>query len=318
MSIDMPLEQASLKQLQQTPIDNVLRIIDEGLVHLPTYRELYYRWERQQWRSQDIDFSEDQQQWAHMTEEEHRMRIYGLSAFFQGEACVTDTLAPYVLAMPDEEMRIFLTTQLVDEARHTVFFARFFREVMGVEMSSLEEQLAFARQYVNDQLQYILIESLGEVAGRIRQEPGNLAYLVEGITLYHVVVEGTMALAGQRGILEQYRQYNLFPAFRGGFTAVARDESRHVVFGVKFLRDMIQRDSANAKVVQAAIEKYAPISIEAISPAPEQVQRMLANGLDPWMTPRYAVESLTKKLRVIGLDMKPKLPDVPPVPVWGE
>ena len=36
MSIDAPLESATLKQLQQTPIDNVLHIIDEGLVHLPT------------------------------------------------------------------------------------------------------------------------------------------------------------------------------------------------------------------------------------------------------------------------------------------
>ncbi len=317
MSIDLPLEQASLKQLQQTPIDNVLHIIDEGLVHLPAYRELYYRWERQQWKAQDIDFSEDRQQWANMTEDEHMMRIYGLSAFFQGEACVTDTLAPYVLAMPEEEMRIFVTTQLVDEARHTVFFARFFNEVMGIEAAMLEGQLAFARQYMNEKLKYILIEALTEVAERIRQEPGNMAHLVEGITLYHVVVEGTMALAGQRGILEQYRQYNLFPAFRGGFTAVARDESRHVVFGVKFLRDMIQRDNSNAKVVHAAIEKYAPTAIEAISPAPEQVQRMLANGLDPWITPRYAVESLIKKLRVIGLSMHLNLPEVPPEPEWG-
>jgi len=38
MSIDMPLESASLAQLQQTPIDNVINIIDEGLVHLPSYR----------------------------------------------------------------------------------------------------------------------------------------------------------------------------------------------------------------------------------------------------------------------------------------
>jgi ribonucleoside-diphosphate reductase beta chain len=318
MSIDMPLEQASLKQLEQTPIDNVLHIIDEGLVHLPTYRELYYRWERQQWKAQDIDFSEDRQQWANMTQDEHMMRIYGLSAFFQGEACVTDTLAPYVLAMPEEEMRLFVTTQLVDEARHTVFFARFFHEVMGIEAGMLEGQLAFARQYMNDKLKYILIEALSEVGERIRQEPGNMAYLVEGVTLYHIVVEATMALAGQRGILEQYRKYNLFPGFRGGFTAVARDESRHVVFGVKFLRDMIQRDNAHARVVHDAIEKYAPTALEAISPIPEQVQRMLANGLDPWITPRYAVESLIKKLRVIGLSMNLHLPEVPPEPIWGE
>ena len=84
MSIDMPLENASLAQLQQTPIDNVLNIIDQGLVHLPSYRELYYRWERQQWRAQDIDFSGDRRQWEGMTQEQRNMRMYGLSAFFQG------------------------------------------------------------------------------------------------------------------------------------------------------------------------------------------------------------------------------------------
>jgi ribonucleoside-diphosphate reductase beta chain len=311
MSIDAPLESAPLTQLQQTPIDNVLKIIDEGLVHLPTYRELYYRWERQQWQAQEIDFSGDRKQWEGMSQDERNMRMYGLSAFFQGEACVTDTLGPYVIAMPDEEMRIFLTTQLVDEARHMVFFARFFKEVLGVDKEKLEDALAVARGYMNEHLKYILIDALTEVAGRIQREPGNLAHLVRGITLYHVIVEGTMALAGQRGILDFYRVNDLFPAFRGGFTAVARDESRHVVFGVKFLREMIQRDASNARIVHDTIEKYTPIALEAISPASEQIQAMMANGDDPWMTPRYAQESLAKKLKVIGLSMK--LPPVPSV-----
>jgi ribonucleoside-diphosphate reductase beta chain len=315
MSIDMPLESAPLSQLQQTPIDNVLHIIDEGLVYLPTYRELYYRWERQQWRAQDIDFSGDRKQWEGMSQDDRKMRLYGLSAFFQGEACVTDTLGPYIIAMPGEEMRIFLTTQLVDEARHTVFFARFFKEVLGVDNENLEDALAVARGYMNEHLKFILIDALSEVAARIQREPENLARLIEGITLYHVIVEGTMALAGQRSILEFYRLNELFPAFRGGFTAVARDESRHVVFGVKFLRDMIHQDANNARIVHDTIEKYTPIALEAISPAPEQIQIMLANGDDPWMTPRYAQESLAKKLKVIGLSMK--LPPLPPVSVQG-
>src|SRR5215469_2496479 len=303
MSIDTPLESATLKQLQQTPIDNVLQIIDEGLVHLPTYRELYYRWERQQWRAQDIDFSGDRKQWEGMSQDERNMRMYGLSAFFQGEACVTDTLGPYIIAMPDEEMRIFTTTQLVDEARHTVFFSRFFKEVLRVDKEKLEDALAVAREYMNAHLKYILIDALTEVAERIQRDPGNMAHLVEGITLYHVIIEGTMALAGQRAILELYRMNNLFPAFRGGFTAVARDESRHVVFGVKFLRDMVQRDHAYARVVQAAVEKYVPRALMAISPAGEQIQRILAAGEDPWVAPRFAVDSLRKKLKVVGLSM---------------
>src|SRR5579859_144969 len=150
----------TLGQLAQTPVDDVLALIDEGETRLPTPRELYYRWERQQWKAQDIDFSEDRKQWEAMPQEERNMRIYALSAFFQGEACVTDTLAPYVLAMPDEDMRIFLTTQLVDEARHTVFFERFFREVLGVENGRIEDSLAYARQFMNSELKFILIDSL--------------------------------------------------------------------------------------------------------------------------------------------------------------
>lgn len=312
MSIDLPLEQASLTQLQQTPIDNVLQIIDEGLVHLPTYRELYYRWEKQQWKASEIDFSLDQQQWAAMSHDEHMMRIYGLSAFFQGEACVTDTLSPYVIAMPEEEMRLFAITQQVDEARHTIFFARFFNEVIGLDRGKLEDTLREVQQYMNADLKYILMESLDDVGERLRQNPKNLETLVEGVTLYHVIIEGTMALAGQRGILENYRQNNLFPGFRGGFTAVARDESRHVVFGVKFLRDMVQRDHAYAQTIQAAIEKYAPRALKAITPADEQVARFLEAHEDPWVTPRFALDSLRKKLKVVGLSMA--LPEVPPVP----
>src|SRR5438067_4649154 len=309
MSIDMPLENATLTQLQQTPIDNVLNIIDQGLVHLPSYRELFYRWERQQWRAEEIDFSPDRFQWEKMGQQERQDRLYGLSAFFRGEACVTDTLGPYITAMPDEEMRIFLTTQLADEARHTVFFARFFKEVLEIDKTRLEDTLENIQQYMNKHLQYILIDSLSDVAERIRQEPKNLAHLIEGITLYHVIVEGTMALAGQRGILEFYRLHELFPAFRGGFTAVARDESRHVVFGVKFLREMIQRDANNAMIVHDAVEKYTPTALEAIYPAPQQVQIMLLNADDPWTTLRYAQESLAKKLIVIGMSMK--LPQIP-------
>ncbi|HLZ80923.1 MAG TPA: ribonucleotide-diphosphate reductase subunit beta [Ktedonobacteraceae bacterium] len=314
MTTKMPLENASLSQLQQIPIDNVLNIIDEGLVHLPTYRELFYRWERQQWRAQEIDFTPDRLQWEAMSPQEREDRLYGLSAFFKGEACVTDTLAPYITAMPDEEMRIFLTTQLSDEARHTVFFARFFREVLGVEKETLEDTLVVTREYMNQHLQYILIDALSEVAERIRQESANLAHLVEGVTLYHVIIEGTMALAGQRSILEFYRQNNLFPAFRGGFTAVARDESRHVVFGVKFLREMIQRDAANAKVVQAAVDKYAPVALTALTPPDENIPQILAMQADPWVSPRYGQDSLRKKLKVVGLSME--LPSVPPVPVF--
>lgn len=312
MSIDSPLESASLAQLQQTPIDRVLNIIDEGLVHLPDYRELYYRWERQQWSAQEIDFSPDKVQWATMPQQEREARIYGFSAFFKGEECVTNTLAPYIVAVPDDEMRIFLTTQLVDEARHTVFFARFFNEVLGIDLGNLEQTLTVAENNMNDALRYILIDALNDVSDRIRREPTNLAHLVEGVTLYHIIIEGTMALTGQKNMLDAYRQMDIFPSFRAGFTAVARDESRHVIFGVKLLRDLIQRDRTYANVIHDAVQKYAPTALDALTPAADEIPQILAQGEDPWASPRYGVESLRKKLKVVGLTMD--LPNIPPPP----
>ena len=42
--------------------------------------------------------------------------MWMLSMFFQGEQAVTDTLAPWITAAPTEEMRLFLSTQVADEA----------------------------------------------------------------------------------------------------------------------------------------------------------------------------------------------------------
>src|SRR5436305_13934719 len=312
MAIEVSAEHASLAQLQHTPIDTVLHIIDRGLVHLPSYRELYYRWEQQQWSAHDIDFIPDRVQWEQLLEEKQEDYLYGLAGFFQCEVIVADALASYVIAMPNEEMRLYLTTQLVDEARHTVFFARFFNEVIGIDEGKLEDTLAVARLYMNQHMKYILVDTLAEIADRLHREPQNLANLVEGVTLYHLIIEGTMALAGQRSLLELYRQNNLFPSFRGGFTAVARDESRHVIFGVKFLREMIQQDAIHARIVKAAIDKYAPVALTALTPEDEYIPNILAMQVDPWVSPRYALDSLQKKLKVIGLSVE--LPFLPPIP----
>ncbi|MEO7021086.1 MAG: ribonucleotide-diphosphate reductase subunit beta [Ktedonobacteraceae bacterium] len=313
----MPIESASaiasLLQLQHTPIDTVLQSIDEGLAHLPSYRELYYRWERQHWQAREIDFAIDIMQWKRLAEEKQEDFIRIVAVFFQGEASVTDALAPYVIAMPDEEMRFFVTTQLVDESRHTIFFDRFFKEVLQIEEGTVEERLLVAQQFLNASVRFILMDSLEEIAERLRQNPKNQALLVEAVTLYHIIIEGTMGVAGQRHLLEYCRRESLFPAFRGGFTAVARDESRHVLFGVKFLREMLQTDAAYGAVIRNAITAHAPIALDTLAPLESTIPTLIERGEDPWQAQRYGQQSLAKKLKVIGLSME--LPSVPPVPV---
>ncbi|MHB8510293.1 MAG: hypothetical protein ACYDGR_16880, partial [Candidatus Dormibacteria bacterium] len=59
MTTTAEVENATLAELGQTHIDDVLELLDHGQDRLPTYRELYLRWERQQWLTQDLDFTQD-------------------------------------------------------------------------------------------------------------------------------------------------------------------------------------------------------------------------------------------------------------------
>ncbi|MGH2818742.1 MAG: ribonucleotide-diphosphate reductase subunit beta, partial [Actinomycetota bacterium] len=120
------MTELTVETLGDTPIDDVLATIDE---EPPSYRDLYYRWERQQWEATAIDLSEDRRQWTEeLSEHLKRSLLWGLASFYVGEQQVTETLVPFVDAAPSEEQQVFLSTQLVDEARHTVFFDRFYAE----------------------------------------------------------------------------------------------------------------------------------------------------------------------------------------------
>src|SRR5882762_4414132 len=94
---------------------------------------LYRRWEKQQWAVSDLDFSQDKADWLSLPEGVRQVTQNTMTLFFVGEQIVTDTLAPVLHAAPLEDERIFLATQIADEARHTVFFQRFFAEVLGHE-----------------------------------------------------------------------------------------------------------------------------------------------------------------------------------------
>ena len=300
MSVD--IAKATLQELGELGGDSIIiGEIDDKLVNLPSYRELYHRWERQQWSTQDLDFSIDRQQWAEIDAAVRPIWIGGFVVFFQGEISVTNALVPFITAMPTEEQRIFLSTQLVDEARHAIFFDTFFREAILMQGQDIEAILAQIRPMLEQGPRDILIDGLSEIAQKLHDEPKNLHYLVEGVTLYHVIAEGTLALAGQRDMLNRTRRNDIFPGFRQGFTAVARDESRHVIFGVKFLRDMVQQSPAYADDIRNTLERWKP-QIQSTLHLSEMTRQILsAFGEDPNDIENFGTNSLRKKLKVIGV-----------------
>ncbi len=233
------VEKAGLGDMSNMDVDNVYVLMDVQLRERPGPRELYKRWEKQNWVVHELDFTQDKQDWQGIPDELRNEIIFGLQAFFLGEVCVTETLSPMVHAAPTTEDQQFLATQLVDEARHAIFFEEFFKQVLDIpSLDSLKDDPMF-KMYTDPTIPgygTTFFKDLPEVTAAVRQDPGDYKKWVTSIVLYHMLIEGMLALYGQRQLLQATRAFDVLPAFRAGFTAVTRDESRHVNYGVYALR----------------------------------------------------------------------------------
>jgi ribonucleoside-diphosphate reductase beta chain len=290
------------KDFQETSDPALQASADRGEVNLLSYAELYRLWERQQWRTQDIDFSQDRIDWhERIPPEERFQRMYGLSSFFIGEQRVAEELGPMMRAAPTEEMRIFLCTQIADEARHVAFFNRFYEEVGVLESGNLQDRLAETSEHLNPEFGVLFDEMLKGRVDRLAREPEDLETLVEAITLYHMVIEGMLALTGQHFIIDYNEQQGTLPGFVEGFNKIARDEHRHVAFGARFLREMAQSDERYREAIQRTLVESGPVADGVLEPRWIREQGIEPIGYTMEETREFAIKALERRLRVIGL-----------------
>jgi ribonucleoside-diphosphate reductase beta chain len=276
---------------------------DAGKVQLLGYDQLYELWERQQWATQDLDFTQDRIDWhERIPEEERFQRMYGLSSFFIGEQKVADELGPIMRAAPTEQQRIFLSTQIADEARHVRFFDRFFSEVGVLEgADELAQKLEALDQHLNAAFRTLFDDLLKSRVDHLAQEPGDREAMVEAITLYHMVIEGMLALTGQHFIIDYNERMGTLPAFVEGFSNVARDEHRHIAFGVRFLTECVQEDERYRAVMQRMLEQAIPVADKVIDPPWAEEEDLELFGVSREDTHAFAAQCLTRRLKVIGL-----------------
>ncbi len=294
---------ASLRELGDIRIDDVLSFIDRGIEKMPSYMDLYRRWESQQWAVGDIDFSLDRQDWLEANDLERKATLWSHRLFFNGEERVTSTLAPFVWASPTPEIEVFLSTQMVDEARHTVFFEKWWREVAGTDARDMTELLKEIRPEANEGYNILFYDRLPSTAQRLASNPKDFDAFVEGVTLYHIVIEATIALTGQRFELESMREQGLTDrGFYRGFTAVARDESRHVSFGIKVLQEAVREDAARyAPLIQKTLVECLPLITGTLDPPdPRYITEF---GHTQSEIVQFAFDSLNKRLRAIGINL---------------
>jgi ribonucleoside-diphosphate reductase beta chain len=304
MAVDLDrIGRASLKELGDIRIDDVLSFIDRGVENMPSYLDLYRRWETQQWAVKDIDFSLDRQDWVEATDMDRKATLWSHRLFFNGEERVTATLAPFVWAAPTPEIEVFLSTQMVDEARHTVFFEKWWREVPQSDARDMSELMKEIRPEANEGYNTLFYERLPSTAQRLASNPRDFDAFVEGVTLYHIVIEATIALTGQRFELEAMREQGLTDrGFYRGFTAVARDESRHVSFGIKLLQDAVREDPDRfAPIIQRTLVECLPLISGTLDPPDPRY--VTDYGHTESEIVEFAIESLNRRLRAIGINL---------------
>jgi ribonucleoside-diphosphate reductase beta chain len=299
-------DQEALQVLLDADIDKVMAGLDRIVEAAPSYEKLFSRWQKQQWSTEDFDFSEDRRHWESgaFTDEQKAFIQWSMSSFFLGEERVTTELLPFAIAAPSHEARAFLATQISDEAKHMVFFDRYYREVYGVTPETLGENVNAQRSKMNNEYRQLFDGILHDCAEALRMDPTDMNALVRGVTVYMIVIEGTLALTGARFMIRSLKEMDLMPGFRQGFTAVNRDESRHVGFGVKFLADAIKEDERYKQTIQDTLAETLPIGTLALSPpmVDDPYNFTTPFGYTSQEIFEYAMRSLSKKLAAMGME----------------
>jgi ribonucleoside-diphosphate reductase beta chain len=282
---------------------------------LMDYQQLYALWERQNWRAHELDFSVDREQWVASPAEAQENMLWSLGSFYIGEERVTADLAPFVPAAPSGEIEAFLATQLVDEARHAVFFDRYGAEVLALEAGDLRGRMLEIQSRMLPAWFDVFDGGLRDVAQRIVARPDDFDLFVEGITTYHLIIEGVLATTGQRMILAYAEDHGLYPGFCKGFGLVEQDEHRHIAFGVRFLRDAVADDPARGEVIMRKVEELVPKAAHVFCPPyADSPREFVSYGYHSSQIYGFAYRKLKRRLQVIGLDC-PEPDELMPGPI---
>jgi ribonucleoside-diphosphate reductase beta chain len=263
---------------------------------------LYRRWEDSQWSPFTIDLARDAEQWPAMDPAERELVQFVLSSLMVAEERITTKFTGLVAAHGSEEEATFLATQQVDEARHMQFYARFQDEVVAAP-EVIADHVARARADVSDAFRHIFDVALVEAHEQLTGAPGDLAAKVRFVTLYHQVLEGTLGLTSFKFITDHLRDRELLGGFVHGYELIHHDETRHIGYGVWFLRETVRARPEMADVVRATLRDLLPSVAESLKPPGDGAADTLL-GVTEDDIRAFALAGLTRRLEIIGVPLE--------------
>jgi ribonucleoside-diphosphate reductase beta chain len=263
-------------------------------------KALYLDWEHAHWAARDIALSDDPADWEGLEEAERDLLYFALSSLMVAEERISTQFVGLVNAQDDEEEGSFLSTQLVDEVRHMQFYARFQDEVIA-DPATIGAHVARSREVLGEPFKRIFDEALVQAHDRLLQDPRDREAKVDFVTIYHMVLEGTLGLITSHFLLDLLRERELLPGFVDGYSRIAADEQRHIAYGTWFLREAVAEDERMGEVVRARLLDLLPAVAETVAPPAEGAFDAL--GVDDGALARFGLDTLNRRLAIIGVSL---------------
>jgi len=158
-----------------------------------------------------------------------------------------------------------------------------------------------------------IFERLDTMADELRADHSP-AKLAAAVTLYHIVIEGTLAQPGQHLICSYLEERDKLPAFREGMENIQADEQRHIGFGVKLLADLRREDPVGVpKAVSRLLQEVTRYTAQVLMPPGWDESYLTVFGYSFDRIGPEGVNSLMTKLRSAGMPPE-SLPGPPLMP----
>jgi len=234
-----------------------------------------------------------------------------LARFGAGEEAVTEDLMPLALVLEDINDQMFISSQIYEEAKHTQFFDRYWREVVdpvaehhGFEVTDPTAQHYFPDGYIE------LFDKTEDAMERLLAEDTPYTRTV-AYCHYHLTVESVLAQTGYYGIESTFSPRGSdevalreFPHLEGlveGVTKIRSDEGRHVGFGMHKVQNYIASGEVDEAVVQETLQELMPHVANTVNDFTEAV--------NPVPLVEYSRDKLTRRLDVIT-DAEAEIPGI--------
>lgn len=214
------------------------------------------------WNPQDIDFTQDIEDWQGLTDMQREALLQQGALFLAGEESVTLDLLPLLMTVAREgriEEEMYLTSFLFEEAKHVEGFRRFF-DVVAQEHSDLSRY--HAPSYTR-----IFYDELPGAMNRLLTDPSPVAQVRASVT-YNLIVEGVLAETGYYGYSRTLTANNLMPGMQQLVGLIKRDESRHIAFAVYFLSRLMAEHGESAwQAFEGRMSELLPVAMGLVNEA---------------------------------------------------